>query len=454
MKPEMLDTSRRAFMGSLAAAAVSACASGRGPAPVTAPGGRPQASARVTPNAPEGPLLKAGLIGCGGRGRGAAVNFLDAGPNLQIAALADVFPDRVADARRLLKEHRGQDIPESRCFTGFDAWQKLLQSDVDVVLHATPPHFRPLHTPAIIDARKHLFMEKPVSVDVPGAKIIMDAADRAAALGLSVMTGTQLRREPPRMEVRKRILDGAIGDIRAIRAIRNQGALWHRQPRPEWSEMEYMIRDWVNWAWLSGDIIVEQHIHHLDAMLWITGKTPVTAVGMGAHLRRRTGDQFDFFSIDYTFDDGVHMHSTIRQLNGCANERQEVLVGTKGTADLDGVIYDLSGREIWKYDGPAGNGLVQEHVDWVTAIRTGPPVNTARETALSTLVAIMGRDSAYTGKAITWDGLLASTARLGPSAYVLGPVGIKPVAPVPGVDQGPPLDSQERRVSAGSGTDA
>ena len=441
MKPEIPDTGRRAFMGSLAAAAVSACASTPRPGPATRPAAQAGAAARVTPKAPDGQLLKAGLIGCGGRGRGAAVNFMDAGPNLQIVALADVFADRVAEARRLLKQHRRQDVAESRCYTGFDAWRKLLESDVDVVLHATPPHFRPLHAPAIIDARKHLFMEKPVSVDVPGAKTIMQAAERAAGFGLSIMTGTQLRRELPRMAVRQRILDGAIGDVRAIRAIRNQGALWHRAPRPGWSDMEYMIRDWVNWAWLSGDIIVEQHIHHLDAMMWVMGKTPVNAVGMGAHVRRRTGDQYDFFSIDYTFDDGVHMHSTIRQLNGCANERQEVLVGTKGTADLDGVIHDLAGREVWKYDGPLNNGLVQEHVDWITAIRTGRPINTARETALSTLMAIQGRDSAYTGKAVSWDDLLASTTRLGPAEYAFGPVALKPSAPIPGVDQGPPLDS-------------
>ena len=158
------------------------------------------------------------------------------------------------------------------------------------------------------------------------------------------MTGTQLRRELPRIEVHKRVRDGAIGDIRSVRAIRNQGALWYRVPQPGWSDMEYMIRDWVNWAWLSGDIIVEQHIHHLDAMLWILGKPPVKAVGMGARVRRKTGDQYDFFSIDYAYDDGVHMHSTIRQLNGCANGRDESIVGTKGTANLDGVIYDLSGK--------------------------------------------------------------------------------------------------------------
>jgi myo-inositol 2-dehydrogenase / D-chiro-inositol 1-dehydrogenase len=430
MKPEV---SRRAFIGSVTAA-VAAGAAGTGLTAQTAP-----AAQTRTPRAPDGPLLKAGLIGCGGRGCGAAANFLDAGSNLQIVALADLFEDRVADARRLLKE-KGQEIPESRCFTGFDGYQKLLEAGVDVVLQATPPHFRPMHMAAVVDARKHLFMEKPVAVDVPGVKAVMQTAERATSLGLSIMTGTQLRRELPRIEVYKRVRDGAIGDIRSVRAIRNQGALWYRVPQPGWSDMEYMVRDWVNWAWLSGDIIVEQHIHHLDAMLWVLGKTPVSAVGMGAHVRRKTGDQFDFFSVDYQFDDGVHMHSTIRQINGCANGRDESIVGTKGTANLDGVIVDLSGKEIWKYDGPTNNSLVQEHVDWVTAIRTGKPVNTAKETSLSTLMAIMGRDSAYTGKGITWTDLLASTDRLGPSQYALGPVALKPIAPVAGIDHGPPLN--------------
>jgi predicted dehydrogenase len=435
MKP--LDITRRRFIGSVAAAGAAAVTAGAPPA--GAQSAAPAAGQPTKAQAPDGRVLKAGLIGCGGRGRGAAVNFLDAGPNLQITALADVFPDRVARARELLNDQRGQQVPESRCFTGFDGYQKLLDSGVDVVLHATPPHFRPMHMAAVVDARKHLFMEKPVAVDVPGVKAVIQTAQRAATLGLSIMTGTQLRREAARVEVWKRVRDGAIGDIRSVRAIRNQGALWYRVPQPGWSDMEYMIRDWVNWTWLSGDIIVEQHIHHLDAMLWVLGKPPLKATGMGGHARRRTGDQYDFFSVDYEFDTGVHMHSTIRQLNGCANERQEVIVGSKGSASLDGLIYDLDGKQTWKYDGPVNDALVQEHVDWVTAIRTDKPVNTAKETALATLIAIMGRDSAYSGKAITWDDLLASTARLGPTEYALGPVALKPEPPVPGFDQGPPL---------------
>jgi myo-inositol 2-dehydrogenase / D-chiro-inositol 1-dehydrogenase len=438
MKRHKPDVSRREFIGSVTAAGAAAVVAGSGTrlgAQAPAPGAQP----RTTPRAPDGALLRAGLIGCGGRGCGAAANFLDAGSNLQIVALADVFDDRLKEARGLMKE-RGQDIPESKCFTGFDGYQKILDSGVDVVLHATPPHFRPMHMAAVVEARKHLFMEKPVAVDVPGATAVMQTAEKASSLGLSIMTGTQLRRELPRMEVHKRIRDGAIGDIRSMRAIRNQGALWYRVRETGWSDMEYMIRDWVNWAWLSGDNIVEQHIHHLDAMLWVYGKPPLSAVGMGAHVRRKTGDQYDFFNVEYVFDNDVHLHSTIRQLNGCANGRDESIVGTKGTASLDGVIYDLAGKPVWKYDGPTNNSLVQEHVDWVTAIRTGKPVNTAKETSISTLIAIMGRDSAYTGKGITWTDLLASTNRLGPTQYALGPVPIEPVAPLAGVDHGAPLN--------------
>jgi predicted dehydrogenase len=454
MKPDTSDLSRRAFIGSVAAAgaaAVSACASTGGPRAQTAPTQPTQE--RVTARAPDGTVLRAGLIGCGGRGRGAASDFLNAGPNLQIVSLADVFEDRVTEARQILNGKRGQQISESRCFTGFDAYQKLLDSGVDVVLHATPPHFRPAHMAAVVEARKHLFMEKPVSVDVPGAQAVMATAEKATSLGLSIMTGTQLRRDLARMEVRKRVADGAIGDIRALRTLRNQGALWYRVPQPGWSDMEYQIRDWVNWAWLSGDIIVEQHIHHLDAILWVLGKPPVKATGMGAHVRRRTGDQYDFFSIDYEYDDGVRMHSTIRQLNGCGNIREEVIVGTKGSANLDGTIFDAAGKPIWKYEGPENNPLVQEHVDWVTAIRSGKPVNTAKETALSTLMAIMGRDSAYTGKTITWSDLLASTVRLGPTEYALGPLPFKPEAPLAGIDHGPPLNAtttQEEEPVLGS----
>src|SRR5690606_20433005 len=217
-----------------------------------------------------------------------------------------------------------------------------------------------------------------------------------------------------------------------------QGALWYRLRQDGWSDMEWMLRDWVNWNWLSGDHIVEMHIHHLDQILWVLGKAPTTAVGMGARLRRQTGDQYDFFSVDYTFDDGVHWHSTIRQVRGCSNLRDESIVGTKGIASLsDAAIYDHAGKVLWKYEGEENDALVQEHADLVTAIRTDKPINTAKDTAIATLIAIMCRESAYTGKTGTMEEMMASTQRLGPTEYALGPVNIPAEPPIPGVDSAP-----------------
>ena len=424
MKPAGFDLDRRSFLGTVGAAGAVALA-------------RRAASAQagpemVTPKAPDGQVLRAGLVGCGGRGTGAAQNFLESASNLKIVALADVFPDRIAEARKRLAKS-GQDIPESRCFVGFDAVNKLLNSGVDIMLNATPPHFRPAHFALAVEAGKNCFLEKPISVDAPGARSVSETAKKAKEKGLSVVTGTQMRYDNARIETQRRVAGGEIGDIVALRTFRNQGALWYREREPQWSDMEYMIRDWVNWIWLSGDHIVEQHIHHLDQALWFAGAHPVKAVGMGGRARRMTGDQYDFFSIDYEFPNRVHMHSTIRQLNGCANVREEIVVGTKGIANTDGTILDLKGNVIWRYEGPRNNFIVSEHVALVTAIRTGKPINTTEATVESTLMAIMGRDSAYSGKEVTWDGLLASTTRLGPTEYALGPVAIRAEVPVPGV---------------------
>jgi myo-inositol 2-dehydrogenase/D-chiro-inositol 1-dehydrogenase len=424
---------RRDFLGSVAAVSAGLLASTR-----AIEGQAPVREVLGAPRAPEGRVLKAGLIGCGGRGRGAMMNYLDSGPGLEISALADLFQDRLDGARQELKEKKGIDIPANRCFTGFDAHQKLIDSGVDIVLNCTPPHFRPAHFAACVEAGKHCFLEKPVGVDPVGVRAVLATADKAASKGLSVMTGTQLRREIPRLEVRNRVVDGMIGDVLAVRAIRNQGALWYRLRQDGWSDMEWMIRDWVNWNWLSGDHIVEQHIHHLDAMLWVLGKAPVKAVGMGGRVRRQTGDQYDFFTVDYAFDNGVHMHSTIRQVSGCANMRDETFVGTKGSASLDqGAIFDRDGKVLWKFEGEVNDALIQEHADFVSAIRSEKPVNTVKATAIATLTAIMGRESAYTGKTVTWDETMASTLRLGPTTYALGPVNIPATPPLAGQDSAP-----------------
>ena len=388
----------------------------------------------VSASVPEGPTLKAGLVGCGGRGTGAAFDFLAGSKDVKIVALADVFQDRLDRARDSLQKKGGQEISSDRCYVGFDAYQKLIASDVDVVLLATPPHFRPAHFAAAVEARKHVFMEKPVAVDPVGVRSVIATGEKAKSLSLSVVAGTQRRHQANYLETCKRVADGAIGEIVAARAYWNQGQLWYRERDPKWSDMEWMIRDWVNWSWLSGDHIVEQHVHNLDVINWFTGSHPVKAVGMGGRMRRVTGDQYDFFSIDYTFSNGVHELSMCRQINGCANSVSEYIVGTRGSTNCADRIFDAKGNPVWAYEGPRALPYVAEHTDLVAAIRSGQPINEARNVAESTLSAILGRISAYTGKETSWDEVMNSDLRLGPTEYALGPVPAGTV-PVPGVGE-------------------
>lgn len=381
---------------------------------------------------PDKPALKAGLIGCGGRGRGAAHDLLKSAPNVQITALADVFQDRLDSTRKSLEE-TGQTISKDRCFIGFDAYQKLIETDVDLVLLATPPHFRSEHFGAAVEAGKHVFMEKPVAVDPVGIRSILATGEKAASLGLSVVAGTQRRHKWPYLETQKRVAAGAIGDIVAARCYWNQAQLWYRLRQPGWSDMEWMIRDWVNWCWLSGDHIVEQHVHNIDVVEWFTGMHPQKAVGMGGRMRRVTGDQYDFFGVDYEFPNGVHVHSMCRQINGCMNNVSEYIVGAKGSTNCKDTIYDLNGKVVWVYNGENPPEYVQEQADLVAAIRTGQPINETRNVAQSTLTAIMGRLSAYTGKETVRDEVFNLDMRLGPSEYAWGDVP-QGTFPVPGVD--------------------
>jgi predicted dehydrogenase len=391
--------------------------------------------------APDGPPIKAGVIGCGGRGSGAAIDFLNAGPNLIIHALGDLLQDRIDECRTKLKNEKNVEVPDENIFVGFDAFEKVLNSGVDVVILATPPHFRPQHFEAAVQARKHVFMEKPVAVDPVGVRSVMASAKKAESLGLKVVTGTQRRHQLDYIEVFKQIKGGIIGEITSANCYWNQSQLWFRKPQADWSEMEYMIRDWVNWLWLSGDHIVEQHVHNIDVITWFTGTHPTKAVGFGSRQRRPTGDQYDNFSVDFVYDNGMHMHSMCRQINGCTNNVSEFVMGTKGSTNCQNKIFDPTGKEIFSYQYPLDdNGqpmrnvkvspYVQEHIDWVTCIRQNIPINEAEQTAISNMVAIMGRVSAYTGKEVTWDEMMNSDLKLGPSTYVLGPVGIVNTAQV------------------------
>ena len=316
---------------------------------------------------------------------------------------------------------------------------KLIDSGVDIVLHCTPPHFRPAHFAAAVAAGKHSFLEKPIAVDPTGVRAVLATAEQAAAKGLSVMTGTQLRREASRIEVRNRVLDGAIGDVLSVRAFRNQGALWYRTRQDGWSDMEFMIRDWVNWNWLSGDHIVEQHIHHLDGMIWVMGKAPVKAVGMGGRVRRQTGDQYDFFSVDYTFDNGVHMHSTIRQ-----DERMRE-PARRDAGRHQGAAPARSGRGFRPRRQGGGSSRARATTRWCRSTWTlsGPsgPARRSRRPETPPSRTLAGRSwackSAYTGKAVLYDELMASTMRLGPETYALGPVNIPAVPPLAGQESAP-----------------
>lgn len=395
--------------------------------------------------APDGKVLKAGLIGCGGRGTGAAVNFIDAGPNLQITALGDVFPDRLVQCREQLKKQRNIEIADENCFTGFDSYQKVISSGVDIVLLCTPPHFRPMHVEAAVNAGKHIFMEKPCAVDPVGARSVLVSSEKAKQKGLSIVSGTIRRSQKDFMETRRRVINGEIGDIVSAHIIRNGGSLWVIQRKPEMTDMEYMLRNWANFCWLSGDHIVEQFIHEIDVMNWYLGKNPVKAIGWGGRQRRITGDQYDFFSIEYVYDNGMQTHCAARQITGCSNLTKQLIIGSEGFADAKGFLYNLKGEEIWKYPKPEEGSedltwkvtdpFIQEHINFVTGIRTGNILNDAEAQVNSTLIAIMGRMSAYTGKDVTWEEVMNSDLYLGPKTYEFGPVpGIPETIPVIGAE--------------------
>jgi predicted dehydrogenase len=394
--------------------------------------------------APDGKPLKAGLVGCGGRGTGAAVDFISAGNGLSLVAIGDLFEDKLTACRAELKKN-GIEIADDKCFIGFDAYQKVIDSDVDIVLLCTPPVFRPIHFDYVVEKGKHCFMEKPCSVDPVGARRILAAGKRADAKGLSVISGTIRRSQKDCIETYRRVAGGAIGDIVSAHTIRHGGSLWHIKRKPEWNDMEYMLRNWVNFCWTSGDLIVEQFVHEIDMVAWFLGdKPPVRAEATGGRQRRVTGDMYDFFSVEYIYDNGMHVHATSRQISGCDNDHSVLVYGTKGYTNCFDTIFNPDGSIAWKYPYPkegdadqsmaVPNPFVSEHVRMVESIRTNKPVNDVDKHVQSVLMAIMGRISAYTGKFVTWDQIMASSLKLGPETYAFGPVpGIPETPPVAGI---------------------
>jgi predicted dehydrogenase len=365
--------------------------------------------------APDGRELKAGIVGCGDRGSGATFNFLNAANNVTITALGDVSQERVDRLAERLAE-RGIIIPPEKRFVGFENYKQVIDSGIDVVINCTPPFFRPACFSYAVERGVHAFLEKPLCVDAVGYRAIIAAARQAQARRLTVVTGTQRHHDRGYVASFQQVMDGAIGEITGGVVWWNQGRLWHRERQPGWGDFEAMVRDWVNWRWLSGDHIVEQHHHNIDVFTWFSGLRPATAVGSGSRHRRVTGDQFDNFNIDFKMENGIHLHSMCRQIDGCANNVNEFIQGTKGSWSSAGhVIRDLEGNEIWRYDAEAArekfeqhNPFVLEHVDLISSIRENRGLEQATETALSNMAAIMGREAAYTGLEVTWDTMSAS----------------------------------------------
>jgi myo-inositol 2-dehydrogenase/D-chiro-inositol 1-dehydrogenase len=369
--------------------------------------------------------LKIGLIGCGGRGSGAANQALKADPNVVLWAMGDIFKDKMdASLENLTKVHGPKvTVDEGRKFIGFDAFKKVLDSGVDVVLLATPPHFRPEHLTAAINAGKHVFCEKPVAVDAPGVRKVLDAAKLAKQKNVSLMSGFCWRYHEPKRASFARILDGAVGDITAIYNTYDTGTLWSFPRVSGWTDAEYVLRNWTYYTWLAGDHIVEQAVHSIDMMAWaMGGKLPVSVVGTGGRQVRTDalfGNIFDHFSVVYDYDNGVKGFHHSRQQANCENSYLVQTLGTKGSAMVNCArnVHEITGANPWKYEGAQNDMYQTEHNELFASIRSGKLINDGEFMAHSTLTAIMGRMAAYTGKRITWDEALNSTEKLGPDTY-------------------------------------
>ena len=366
-------------------------------------------------------ILNVGLIGCGPRGSGAAVNALNADKNARLVAMADVFPEIIKASRKNIKNVKGDQVTvdDDHCFTGFDGYQRVIDSDVDVVLIALPTHFHPTYLKACVEAGKHVFCEKTHAVDAPGVHTVLAAGDLAREKGLSIVSGLAWRYHTGVSETMKRVLDGAIGDMVSIVETCNTGSLRSRARRPEWSEMEYQIRDWFNFFWLSCDLPGLNLVHDLDKASWaMRDEPPVKAWGMGGRETRvgpQYGDAWDHHSIVYEYANGVNMHAYCRQQNGCQTSIADHFYGTKGHCDL--LRCRIEGETNWEYDGPSCNRFDLEHVALFSAIRSGNPINNSLYMGRSSMLAIMATWATYTGNIITWDQAMKSTHVLVPERY-------------------------------------
>jgi myo-inositol 2-dehydrogenase / D-chiro-inositol 1-dehydrogenase len=386
--------------------------------------------------------LRVGLVGCGGRGTGAATEALRADPKVKLVAMCDAFMDRLEGSLKNLSEIKDIadkiDVAPDRKFDGFDGYKKLLDCGVDVVLLCTPPGFRPLHLRAAIEAGKHVFCEKPVAVDVAGAKSVIETARLAKDKNVSLCSGFCYRYDLAKRETVSRIHDGAIGDVSAMHITYLTNTLWHRGNDPKWTPMEYQMRNWYYFTWLSGDFIVEQHCHNFDKASWVLGgKMPVAATGVGGRQVRRDpkyGHIYDHFAVTLEYANGTKLFSFCRQMDGCDGNVNDHVIGTKGSAQLMTHTIRPTGGPEWEFgsETKVKNMYQVEHDELFAGIRSGKLINDGESAAHSTLMALLAREAAYTGKRLTWDALLKSNQNLAPKEYAWGDVPTPPV-PMPGI---------------------
>jgi myo-inositol 2-dehydrogenase/D-chiro-inositol 1-dehydrogenase len=374
--------------------------------------------------------IRIGLVGCGGRGRGAAEQALNTDGPTKLVALADAFDDNLQSALQTVsRQHADKvDVPKERQFVGFDAYQKVLEQDIDLVILATPPGFRPLHFEAAVNAGKHVFMEKPVAVDAIGVNKVIDANEIAKSKNLAVAVGLQRHHEPIYIETIKRLQDGEIGRIVATRAYWNGEGVWVRPRKDGQSEMEYQMRNWYYFNWLCGDHITEQHIHNLDVINWLMGSNPVSAQGQGGRQVRtgkEYGEIYDHHFVEFTYEndgDRSVLLSQCRHIGNCSNSVSEHAHGSDGSCDLgNGRIFDTKGNLKWEYPRMDGDkrknlhdGWQQEHHDLFAALRRGDVPNEAEYGAYSSMTSILGRMATYSGQEIKWADALASKVRVSP----------------------------------------
>lgn len=392
-------------------------------------------------------LVRIALIGCGGRGTGAAINALSTKAPVRLVAMHDAFRDRLESSLKAIQARCPDrvDVPEERKFTGLDGYLHAIDAGVDMVLLCGPPGFRPMQFEAAVKAGKHVFMEKPLATDAPGIRRILAANAEAKRKGLAVAVGHHLRHEVKHKEAIRRIHEGMIGQVKFLRIYFNSSGVWVYQRRPDETEMQYQVRNWYYFTWLSGDHIVEQHVHDIDVANWIMRGHPVSANGMGGRqvrIGKQYGEIFDHHSVEFEYADGTRCFSVCRHMPGCWQSFSEHAHGTKGEVSIEGhgrAVLRVVGGPTLKWErGPDGHQLEMD--DLFAALRVGQPYNEGDFGAEASMTAILGRMATYSGRVVRWDEAIQSTLDLSPERLAWdaqpkprpGPDGLYPCA-IPGV---------------------